>query len=95
MRKLLLSASLLLLAGCAEKQMNELSYSELQQVATRIIKTCNAAGATSGEAQKACFQQEALAEDARRRNSVARSAAAANAIAGAADIALILGSQPH
>jgi hypothetical protein len=65
----------LVLSGCAEKQINELSYSELKQVAAKIDAACDAAGAKEGTPErKICVDQEIRREDAERKNSVVQAA---------------------
>ncbi len=83
------------LAGCAEKQFNEMSYSELKGVAQKLANTCAKQGLKPGtEEFVACYKQEAIAENTRRQNSIGRGEAVAGTIGAVAGVALIAGSQP-
>lgn len=63
------------LAGCAEKQINELSYAELKQVAARIDAACDAASAKAGTPERQmCVNQEISRENAERQASLVREA---------------------
>lgn len=65
----------LAVSGCAAKQINELSYSELKQVAAKIDAACDAAGAKVGTPErKICVDQEIQREDAERKNSAVQAA---------------------
>lgn len=94
MKVLLGALCLLVVSGCAEKQLNELSYAEMKKIAVDIAAKCRAQGAISRPEFEVCFKQEAMAEDARRRNSVTQAEGAAQAVGAVAGLALVIGSQP-
>jgi hypothetical protein len=55
-------------AGCAERQINEMSYSELVTLSQQIKKKCASEGAPQGSPNyETCWHQEVTAEDARRQ----------------------------
>lgn len=84
MRIAIVVAAAIALAGCAEKQLNELNYTEFRGVVAKMRANCAAAGLKDGSPEWAvCIRQETMAEDARRKNDRIRRNDAADALAGA------------
>lgn len=72
-KKIIILGCILFLAGCAEKTIDELTYSERMELAEQFIQRCEKQGLTIDDPEMVvCFNIEADLETKRRNASVDR-----------------------
>jgi len=80
------AASMLALAGCQSKPIEQMSYTEVQQLSGVIAKRCHDQGVRSPSRQfDACIQQEITREQSTRADNYRRRMAAAEALGDLGD----------
>lgn len=73
----------LALVSCQSKSVSEMSFSEVRQYAAELMERCKEQGAQPGEEMQMCIDQEALADETKRRRSIATRQAIGAAISQA------------
>lgn len=71
--KIMIAAIIFLLPACAEKTVDQLTYSERKELAAKLIQNCKDQGLSMESPEMAeCFEIEAKRETKRRQDSVQR-----------------------
>ncbi|WP_313348163.1 hypothetical protein [Paracoccus sp. (in: a-proteobacteria)] len=81
--KLLTLAPIILLAACAEKPIDQMNYSEREELAQKLIKNCEAQGIDLySPKMDICYKIEVEREAKRRQSSVDRAENIGMAVSG-------------
>lgn len=85
MKRLALLVAALAVAGCETKSVDEMSYSEVKQYAAELLERCKKQGASPGNEMQMCINQEARADEVKRRKAIQTRRQIGAAIAAAGD----------
>lgn len=83
--KWVIVACAIALAGCETKSVDEMSYTEVKQYAGELMERCRAQGAAAGNEMQMCINQEARADEMKRRKAIQTRRQIGAAIAAGAD----------